>query len=207
MLSSVGKSVCVRSRKETWFLHGSWETESAPQSHFPGQYWTVYCYWRVFSFRDCNLELVMLLIFLSLSIPKRGLWSMTTMSSLHPKTNICVLLRLQVTARHSPSVSAYQLSGSVINLHPSSIARCHPYWYYYRGISLWTWTMLLREISDSFLTPISLKASMLVDIKCFDSFFHYAYKYGFWFCKQLVKGIIPAEFTFGFNLVLWEVTW
>lgn len=29
---------------------------------------------------------------------------------------------------------------------------------------------LEKEISDSFLTVISLKAGMLVDIKCFDSF-------------------------------------
>ena len=58
---------------------------------------------------------------------------------------------------------------------------------------------LEKEISDSFLTVISLKAGMLVDIKCFDSFFNFAYKDGFWFFKQLVKSIIPAEFIFSFN--------
>ena len=51
--------------------------------------------------------------------------SVTAMISLYPKTNILALLRLQVTVMHSPSVGAYQLSGSVVNLG-SANARCHP---------------------------------------------------------------------------------
>ena len=46
---------------------------------------------------------------------------------MHPKTNICALLRFQVTLWHSPSVSADQLSGSVVNLDPAN-TWCQPSW-------------------------------------------------------------------------------
>ena len=62
---------------------------------------------------------------LSFKIPRRGLWSVTIISSLHPKINMCTLLRLQEIAKHSPSVGAYQLSASVVNRDPAN-TRCQP---------------------------------------------------------------------------------
>ena len=55
-----------------------------------------------------------LLTSLLFSIQSRSLWLVLTISSLHP-INICTLLRLQLIAKHSPMVTAYRLSTSVVN--------------------------------------------------------------------------------------------
>ena len=51
-----------------------------------------------FSLRDCNLEFGMFLRSPSFKITRRGLWSVTIISSLHHKINMHALLRLQEIA-------------------------------------------------------------------------------------------------------------
>ena len=59
-------------------------------------------------------SLGMLLRSRALTIPKRGLWSVLTIRSLQPSTNILALSTAQATPNDSPSVEDYPASVGVV---------------------------------------------------------------------------------------------
>ena len=64
-------------------------------------------------------SLGMLLRSLSWKIPKRGLWSVLTIRSLQPSTNILALSKAQTTANDLPSVGEYPASVGVVKRDPA----------------------------------------------------------------------------------------
>ena len=61
----------------------------------------------------------------SSNIPNNGLWSVTAVNFGQPSTNSLAWFKLHATAIASPSVGAYPVSGSVVNLEPAN-TNCQP---------------------------------------------------------------------------------
>ena len=106
-------------------LGGFLDTLSPVLCHLPGQYCIVKVYWRVFSFnfKICGFIIVYKSLFLK--IGGKGLWSVITIKSWQPRTNILTLFRPHATARASPSVDEYHFSVGLMSLDPANV-NCHP---------------------------------------------------------------------------------
>ena len=90
-----------------------------PVFFIPGMCITVNLYRRVGSRILSTLGLVILSRSQLLNMGTNGLWSTATISFWQPRTNIRQLSRANSTASASPSIGAYLLSESVVNLDPA----------------------------------------------------------------------------------------
>ena len=99
------------------------KTASEALYHFPGQYWMVNLYLRVFSCSLNNRGFEILLRSLSPNSPFSGLWSVTTMRFGQPIMNIRHFSNAHAIAAASPSIGVYLRSASMENLQPAKIRR------------------------------------------------------------------------------------
>ena len=91
------------------------ETASEALCHFPGQWWMVNLYLRIFSFSLNNRGFGILLRSLSPNSPFSGLWSVTTIRFGQPITNIQHFSNAHAIAAALPLIGAY--------LHLANIGR------------------------------------------------------------------------------------
>ena len=90
---------------------------------------------------------------------------------LHPKINICALLRLQLNAKHSSLVGAYQLSASVVDWEPAN-TRCHPSGQHVGALVAGKEQYFCNNKYPNPSLLQSVWRHSFVDIKCFDSFMY-----------------------------------
>ena len=95
------------------------DTASGPQCHLPMPNCIENWNRKVFSWSELMRSLEMLLRSRSQKIPKRGLWSVLTIRSLQPGTNILALSKTQATASDSQSVGEYPASVGVVKQDPA----------------------------------------------------------------------------------------
>ena len=118
----VGARVTVR-RGEGWR-----ETASGPLCHLPALCVTLNLQANVAFLKSCMREFLILLRFLSLKIPKKGLWSVETSTSVQPKVNIRKCCKPQATARALTSVGLYRVS-TTVTLHIFISSRLDNIWH------------------------------------------------------------------------------